>query len=646
VSRFSHPSPHKSYSSKFVGANLKPTVVEEKPKTKAILVSRNLGGIGDMLMITPSIHQIKRENPDKLIIVCTTERYGRGALFEILANNPDIDRTITVNELSNYEFEKVYNFGTGKEVEIETTNPGSHRIDIFAELAGLTLEDKKPVYAVTPQEKAWAKKWIQKNVSFKRQRLIGIQVGATTARRTWPAEKQWLLTFKLLNKYPDSTILFFSEGSPPETEIYPNIISLGNMHLRQVVALLNECEVVVCPDSGLLHIAGALGKKTVALFGPNPPRTRILYYPNAVGVWIAYPCSPCWYERCFNEFRCMTGIPVEMVMEKVEELLREVVKRDSPDFKKGTLVIRMGGIGDLILLSSSLRSYKEKHPEDRLTLATKPEHLDVLKGAPFLDEIIPIPDSYSFVYESVKDLRYKVESPEVGGTLAPEIYKKVNRSDVFDQLMGVSGENKRFYVNVNEQKVEFLKKKLHYSKRSKWLGIQATCTSNTRTFPPETVKALTEKFSKVPKLKVVVFGQMEFWHGRRKGIDFLNYIGQEKNVFNLLGSTTLEEMAALCSIMDFIIGPDSSAIHIGGALGKKTLAVFGNMDPFLRVYYYPTVKALYPRNELPCIPCCDFTNPCIYYRGWPLKDQPIGGECMRKLTPERIFKEAKGWFEL
>ncbi len=85
-----------------------------KEKPKAILVTRNNGGIGDMLMITPAIRQIKKENPNTPLIVNTTKQYGvRGVLFDVLKHNPYIDATIETCDLINYDFKKIYNFNTG-----------------------------------------------------------------------------------------------------------------------------------------------------------------------------------------------------------------------------------------------------------------------------------------------------------------------------------------------------------------------------------------------------------------------------------------------------------------------------------------------------------------------------------------------------
>jgi ADP-heptose:LPS heptosyltransferase len=503
----------------------------------------------------------------------------------------------------------------------------------------VTLKDRKPIYIVTEEEKSWAKSWIEKNTNPNRRSFFGIQHSATAARRSWPAEKQKLLIYELLSKYPNSSVLYFSETKLGEVDEYPNLYYIERFSIRQVAALINECELVIFPDSGLLHLAGALDKKIVGIFGPNQPETRIRYYDNAVGVWLNYPCSVnCWYSRCFQNVKCILDIPVKMVLEKVEKLLKgEGASYSEIEKRKGLCVIRMGGIGDLIMLSSALKIYSEENPEVDITLATLPLHVSLLKGLYFLKDVIAIPELSRFSFDKILDLRWKVESPEVGGTLDTDLYKFRNRFDVFENLVGVESKIKFPQIIVNEECVKSIKKIIAYSRRRKWLGIQVTCTSNTRTIPPEYIPGIIEKFLSVNNLNIILFGKTEYWRGRKPAVD-LKSLGA-KNVINLIDKLSLEEMVALCSITDFIIGPDSSAIHISGALMKKTLALFGNIDPYTRIFYYPTVKALYPKNELSCVPCWDFVNPCS------ITDE-IGAGCMRLLTPDRIFETAKEWFSL
>jgi ADP-heptose:LPS heptosyltransferase len=308
----------------------------------------------------------------------------------------------------------------------------------------------------------------------------------------------------------------------------------------------------------------------------------------------------------------------------------------------------MGGIGDLIMLSSAIKALKKQKPELEITLATLPQHVDLYKDVSWLKDCISLGTFTKMIFERVIDLRYRVESPEVGGTLNTETYKTVNRMDIFENLLGVKADRKDPEILVDQKSLEIVKKKIDYIEGDKWLGIQATCTSNLRTFPPEYIEPLVRKFAEIKGLKIVLFGKTEFWHGRRSYVNLksIDPDGEGPNIVNIMDDTDLKELVALISLMDFVVSPDSSAIHIAAALKKKCLAVFGNIDPYTRIFYYPTVKPLFPTGELSCIPCHDFKNPCEHYKGVPIQKEPVGGKCMWLLTPERIFESGKEWFEL
>ena len=227
---------HSSFASRSGNIVTKQPPKDNKPKEKikAILVSRTNGGIGDMLMITPAIRQIKKENPNTPLIVNTTRQYGvRGVLFDVLKHNPYIDATVESSELINYDFKKIYNFNTGQEIILET-DPNyytSNRINIFLDLAKLKTDNYKPVYVVTEGEKEWAKKWILKNVDPHRKTLIGIQIHTSTSKRSWAEEKCILLALSLVNRWNDISVLLFWEGlTKVSTPDYHHTYNLVGMH--------------------------------------------------------------------------------------------------------------------------------------------------------------------------------------------------------------------------------------------------------------------------------------------------------------------------------------------------------------------------------------------------------------------------------
>jgi ADP-heptose:LPS heptosyltransferase len=78
----------------------------------------------------------------------------------------------------------------------------------------------------------------------------------------------------------------------------------GKTNLRQLVALLERAELVIANDSGPMHIAAALGRPLVTMFGPtNPVRTGPYRRDDAV-IRVDIPCSPCYSRRC-SHISCM-----------------------------------------------------------------------------------------------------------------------------------------------------------------------------------------------------------------------------------------------------------------------------------------------------------------------------------------------------
>ena len=104
----------------------------------------------------------------------------------------------------------------------------------------------------------------------------------------------------------------------------------GQTSLADVVALIRRAALVVTNDSGTTHIAAALARPAVTIFGPtNPVQVGPYGQPDSV-VRLDLPCSPCNFRRlsqCPNSHACMRDLTVEMVMERIREVLGASVAR-------------------------------------------------------------------------------------------------------------------------------------------------------------------------------------------------------------------------------------------------------------------------------------------------------------------------------
>lgn len=115
---------------------------------------------------------------------------------------------------------------------------------------------------------------------------------------------------------------------------YDNVLNLtGQTDLLQLCAIVKHADLCVVPDSGVMHIAGFLKKKCIAIFGGIiPPKLRINIYDTVFPIIAEYDKTKCSYIPCYDwqvgqcskgkNYRwCMENITVEEVIQKIKQVL-------------------------------------------------------------------------------------------------------------------------------------------------------------------------------------------------------------------------------------------------------------------------------------------------------------------------------------
>nr|WP_320132462.1 glycosyltransferase family 9 protein [uncultured Holophaga sp.] len=107
-----------------------------------------------------------------------------------------------------------------------------------------------------------------------------------------------------------------SGGLPAVTDL------VGRTSLQALGGLAARASLVVANDSGLVHLAGALGSRVLALYGPTDPATSHPLGRHAHALWNRVPCAPCFERQCPTDHRCMLGLEPGGVLEVALQLLQ------------------------------------------------------------------------------------------------------------------------------------------------------------------------------------------------------------------------------------------------------------------------------------------------------------------------------------
>lgn len=295
---------------------------------RKILIAGSLS-YGDCIMLTPVLRAFKQAFPKCSLHVAVLPYY-RGTFLHLDYIDGFASWPLPYAEYQQFdEVHFLEHFSRHPDAKTK------HLTEIFANLCGVAVTDRRCDFQVTADEKDWAAKTFPRTEepdSITYRKRIGIQVQASQHCRTYPAEKLRDVMTLLLKKGWELWMMGrFGEYACNEIGHIHDLSRHANT-FRAQAAFLTTCDVFLGPDSGFIHAAGAMGIPAVGLYGPYPWQLRTAQYPTVLAITGHGDCAPCFHistkmqppfpvnQPCFRQKKCMVldSIEPEHVVRRIE----------------------------------------------------------------------------------------------------------------------------------------------------------------------------------------------------------------------------------------------------------------------------------------------------------------------------------------
>lgn len=274
-----------------------------------------------------------------------------------------------------------------------------------------------------------------------------------------------------------------------------------------------------------------------------------------------------------NEFRC-------------EPYTTNVWTADSDEDTNGKSFMLMcwGGIGDLVSMTPIFRSLKQDYGFRQVVLSAPGMHKGWFSG--YVDYVVSYPSMQTRV--EACDYVYLIED------ILDEMMKR-NLTDIFiDKLkLNIPIEDRYPFLEINLDAVEYVKGLLP-PRRGKYVALHFQGSVPERCIPIGKAVAMANRIADE--------GHTALLLGKWPDLSSFEYddLGDKTSVrsfrpgvYNMCGLLeNQDEIAALLSMSDYFIGPDSGLMHIAGALGIPGSAVFTGYHSSVRIGYYPSIVGI------------------------------------------------------
>lgn len=280
--------------------------------------------LGDVLCCLPLAREARKTFPERPLIFLTRSAYVKLVTMAEVAD--DVWPVTWSARFPRWFCLASYRLLVPKTSDERGAGGGErHLTQEFASSCGMTLTERQFQLRLPGELLSQVRsKYGLVRPEMSRRLVVGLGAGRTWPVREWPLENWLQLVGRIAREYPVHFLQFgvslgdlqFEQMCIPEAQLVANCPAV-----EEVAALVAQCDLVIAIESGLLHLAGAVGTPVVGLFGAVSPALRLPLRSPATGVHSDVPCRFChhrtpaghWRTGCPHNIRCMKELEVAQV---------------------------------------------------------------------------------------------------------------------------------------------------------------------------------------------------------------------------------------------------------------------------------------------------------------------------------------------
>jgi len=304
-----------------LGAILRRPRQDKRPR---IVLKRHYA-LGDVIWATPIARQLRRIHPEHDIVVMTH-------FTEVFANNSDCDLLV------NYAYQPQE---TDRLIDLDGAyerNRELHLLDAYAQAADLAIDDPDPLLFPHRNSSRNARQLLQDQFQAEApSHIIAIHAAASSPDRIWPLESWRTLIQQLLAQTNAAVLLVGSNKdfdlpalALPASNRVRSVVS--RLNLAGTAATLSHCDLLIALDSGLAHVAAAVGTPAIVFYGMARPETRLPFRVPGVGILADIECQGCLEQlppeappTCrLGKAQCMERISAAQVLQHCHAMLSTI----------------------------------------------------------------------------------------------------------------------------------------------------------------------------------------------------------------------------------------------------------------------------------------------------------------------------------